>query len=94
MYLKKVQYLVKWRGYQSEDIWEPEAYLTDCKALDAFLASLQSSGDDQIPELAPVSPSSTDRSIFGLAMLSTNTFLLISNGEDQPNNRPPKIFWM
>lgn len=65
------QVVVKWRGYQSEDnSWEPEAYLTDCKALDAFLTSLQPSGDSEspeneiVPELAPVSPSSTDQSIF------------------------------
>ena len=73
VYRRKVQYLVKWRGYQSEDnSWEPEAYLTDCKALDAFLTSLKErpSGDSEpldnetVPELAPVSPSSTDQSVF------------------------------
>ena len=42
VFRKKTQYLVKWRGYQSEDsTWEPEAHLTDCLALDTFLASLR-----------------------------------------------------
>ena len=72
VYRRKVQYLVKWRGYESNDnTWEPEEHLTDCKALDAFLTSLkdqpsdaESPDNDTVPELAPVSPSSTDQSIF------------------------------
>lgn len=56
--------MVKWRGYESDvNPWEPEVPLTDCGALDTFLACLkdqprsdsESPDNEIVPELAAVS---------------------------------------
>lgn len=60
VFRKRIQYEVRWRGYDSsENTWEPAENLQDCAALDKFLASAVpyslppvSPDDDRIPDLS------------------------------------------